>query len=133
MTTGGGARGGAGGRELKVPLRESRPPRCMINKWQGGASLVHLLWHFSLRADRSLFETAGAEKVWLCSCFDTYLQFLHLSPNNIPFPQTMHVWDIQYFVENLQAEERDEDFQLGAHLHDLFTFRASVLDTETGL
>lgn len=38
--------------------------------------MVHLLWHFSL-------------------------QFLHFSPNNIPFPHTMHVWDIQYFVENL--------------------------------
>lgn len=37
-------------------------------------------------------------------CFDTYLQFLHFSPNNIPFPHTMHVWDIQYFVENLQAK-----------------------------
>lgn len=36
---------------------------------------------------------------------DTYLQFLHFSPNNIPFPHTMHVCDIQYFVENLQAKE----------------------------
>ncbi len=34
----------------KIPLRDSRPPRCMISKWQGGASLVHLLWHFSLSA-----------------------------------------------------------------------------------
>lgn len=39
---------------------------------------------------------------------DTYLQFLHFSPNNIPFPHTMHVWDIQYFVENLQAIEESE-------------------------
>ena len=37
----------------KVPLRASRPPRCMISKWQGGASLVHLLWHFSLSAHRA--------------------------------------------------------------------------------
>lgn len=36
----------------KVPLSDSRPPRCMISKWQGGASLVHLLWHFSLGACR---------------------------------------------------------------------------------
>lgn len=35
---------------------------------------------------------------------NTYLQFLHFSPNNIPFPHTMHVWDIQYLVENLQAK-----------------------------
>ena len=34
----------------------------------------------------------------------TYLQFLHLSPNNIPFPHTVQVWDIQYLVENLRAE-----------------------------
>lgn len=38
--------------------------------------------------------------------FDTYLQFLHFSPNNIPFPHTVHVWDIQYLVENLQAKEK---------------------------
>lgn len=31
----------------------------------------------------------------------TYLQFLHLRPKSIPFPQTVHVWDIQYLVENL--------------------------------
>lgn len=36
---------------------------------------------------------------------DTYLQFLHFSPNNIPFPHTMHVCDIQYFVENLQMQD----------------------------
>lgn len=24
----------------------------MISKWQGGASLVHLLWHFSLSAHK---------------------------------------------------------------------------------
>lgn len=35
---------------IKIPLKDSRPPRCMISKWQGGASLVHLLWHFSLSA-----------------------------------------------------------------------------------
>lgn len=38
---------------------------------------------------------------------DTYLQFLHFSPNSIPFPHTMHVWDIQYFVENLQAARKE--------------------------
>lgn len=27
---------------------EHLPPRWMISKWQGGASLVHLLWHFNL-------------------------------------------------------------------------------------
>lgn len=32
----------------------------------------------------------------------TYLQFLHFKPNSIPFPHTIHVCDIQYFVENLQ-------------------------------
>ena len=31
-----------------LPLRGLLPPRWMISKWQGGASLVHLLWHFSL-------------------------------------------------------------------------------------
>jgi len=54
------------------------------------------------------------------------LQFLHFSPNNIPFPHTMHVCDIQYFVENLQAKRSWNEikkekktnlyFQL-AHLH----------------
>lgn len=39
----------------RIPLRDSRPPRCMISKWQGGASLVHLLWHFSL----SQYKRAG--------------------------------------------------------------------------
>lgn len=57
---------------------------------------------------------------------NTYLQFLHFSPNNIPFPHTMHVWDIQYFVENLQAKEertfkkkKKHHFQLDAHLCDV--------------
>lgn len=36
----------------------------------------------------------------------TYLQFLHLRPKSIPFPQTVHVWDIQYFVENLWERDR---------------------------
>lgn len=34
----------------------------------------------------------------------TYLQFLHFNPNNIPFPHTVQVWDIQYLVENLPEE-----------------------------
>lgn len=42
---------------------------------------------------------------WEYTSLDTYLQFLHFSPNNIPFPHTMHVWDIQYLVENLWAKE----------------------------
>lgn len=32
------------------------------------------------------------------------MQFLHFKPNNIPFPQTVQVWDIQYLVENLQKK-----------------------------
>lgn len=37
----------------------------------------------------------------------SYLQFLHFKPNNIPFPQTVQVWDIQYLVENLQKKGRE--------------------------
>lgn len=46
---------------------------------------------------------------------DTYLQFLHFSPNNIPFPHTMHVWDIQYFVENLHAKEERVTKKISGH------------------
>lgn len=67
---------------------------------------------------------------------DTYLQFLHFSPNNIPFPHTMHVWDIQYFVENLQAKRRESeipkkgiDFSLVAHLYDMKELRITMRGT----
>lgn len=71
--------------------------------------------YFSKRNDKTI------QKAWLSLVRTTYLQFLHFSPNNIPFPHTMHVWDIQYFVENLQIREdrmrrRGHLFQLIAHL-----------------
>lgn len=43
----------------------------------------------------------------------TYLQFLHLSPNSIPFPQTVQVWDIQYLVENLGRKESTLGWPIG--------------------
>lgn len=58
--------------------------------------------------------TEQSVKIWLDAhhwdvtrraLVNTYLQFLHFSPNNIPFPHTMHVWDIQYLVENLQTKQ----------------------------
>lgn len=56
--------------------------------------------------------TGQSVKIWLdarhwnvAPGVNTYLQFLHFSPNNIPFPHTMHVWDIQYLVENLQTKQ----------------------------
>lgn len=41
----------------------------------------------------------------------SYLQFLHFKPNNIPFPQTVQVWDIQYLVENLWEKGRERFLQ----------------------
>lgn len=59
--------------------------------WRLNHCLVYMRMNWG---DNGLFQ-------WVFQCHITYLQFLHLSPNNIPFPHTMHVWDIQYLVENL--------------------------------
>lgn len=34
------------------------------------------------------------------------MQVLHFKPNNIPFPQTIQVCDIQYLVENLGEKKK---------------------------
>lgn len=57
----------------------------------------------------------------------THLQFLHFSPNNIPFPHTVHVWDIQYFVENLQTQKKTVRFTVNSLEHlELWITRRTV-------
>lgn len=57
--------------DLFIPLKDSRPPRCMISKWQGGASLVHLLWHFSLDSEKN--NKRKIVSAWCCFfIFNTY-------------------------------------------------------------
>ena len=52
-----------------LPLSESGPPLWMISRWQGGASLVHLLWHFNL------------DILWCCA--DTLITLPNKPPNGM--------------------------------------------------
>lgn len=60
----------------------------------GPSSAPRVIPPVTLRSDTNRSGTA------------TYLQFLHFKPNNIPFPQTVQVCDIQYLVENLRRESQ---------------------------
>lgn len=70
---------------------------------QGGASLVHLLWHFNLKRKKS--EGGGGVGRSAHTLPPSYLQCLHLTPNIMLLRHTWHVCDSHDLVENLEGRE----------------------------